>query len=33
MDNSYMGHVLKDVKFMFSSFSCIFVQHIHREGN
>ena len=33
MDNSYMGHVLKDGKFMFSSFSCIFVQHIHREGN
>jgi len=33
MDNSYTGHVLKDVKFMFSSFSCIFVQHIHREGN
>ena len=33
MDNSYMGHVLQDIKFMFSSFSCISVKHIHREGN
>ena len=33
MDNSYMGHVLKDIKFMFSSFSFISIKHTHKEGN
>ena len=33
MDCSYLGHVLKDIKFLFSSFSFISVKHIHREGN
>ncbi|XP_050246834.1 uncharacterized protein LOC126694538 [Quercus robur] len=33
MDNSYMGHVLQDIKFMFSSFSFISIKHTHREGN
>ena len=33
MDYSYMGHVLQDIKFMFSSFSFISIKHIHREGN
>ncbi|KAL0003702.1 hypothetical protein SO802_011263 [Lithocarpus litseifolius] len=33
MDNSYMGHVLQEIKFMFSSFSCISFKHTHREGN
>lgn len=33
MDNSYWGHVLQDVKFLFSSFSCISVKHIYRAGN
>ena len=32
MDYSYMGHVLQDIKFMFSSFSFISFKHIHREG-
>ena len=33
MDYSYMGQVLQDIKFMFSSFFFISVKHIHREGN
>ena len=33
MDNSYMGHVLQDIKFMFSSFSFISIKHTHKEGN
>ena len=33
MDCSYMGHVLQDIKLLFSSFSFISVKHIHREGN
>ena len=33
MDYSYMGHVLQDIKFTFSSFSFISIKHIHREGN
>ena len=33
MDYSYIGHVLQDIKFMFSSFSFISVKYIHREGN
>ena len=33
VDNSYVGHVLQDIKFMFSSFSFISIKHTHREGN
>ena len=33
MDNSYMGYVLQDIKFMFSSFSFISIKYTHREGN
>ena len=33
MDNSYMCHVLQDIKFMFLSFSFISIKHTHREGN
>nr|XP_023927486.1 uncharacterized protein LOC112038880 [Quercus suber] len=33
MDRSYIGHVLQDIKFLFSSFSVISVKHIYREGN
>lgn len=33
MDYSSLGHVLQDIKCMFSSFSFVSVKHIHREGN
>ena len=33
MDLSAMGHVLLDIKSLFSCFSYISVQHINREGN
>ena len=33
MDHSALGHVLLDIKRLFSSFSHISVKHINREGN
>ena len=33
MDHSALGHVLLDIKSLFSCFSHILVQHITREGN
>ena len=33
MDHSALGHVLLDLKRLFSSFSRISVKHINREGN
>ncbi|KAL0015102.1 hypothetical protein SO802_002171 [Lithocarpus litseifolius] len=33
MDYSSLGHVLQDIKCMFSSFSFISIKHIHGEGN
>ena len=33
MDHSALGHVLLDIKYLFSSFSYISIQHINREGN
>lgn len=31
MDYSFLGHVLQDIKYLFSSFSHVSVKHINRE--
>ena len=33
MDHSEFGHILHDIKFLCSFFSCISFQHVRRQGN
>ncbi|XP_075659079.1 uncharacterized protein LOC142628943 [Castanea sativa] len=33
MEYSFLGHVLQDIKCLFSSFSHVSIKHINREGN